>query len=73
MPNKSRADLQALAPGLPAASFERTDVRSSFFEVRGRIRLGELVLEQRSLVHRRGAQVEVLQRERISARDGLGS
>lgn len=73
MPLKSRADLQALAPGVPPASFERTGPGSNYFEVRGRLRLGELILEQRSLVHRRGVQVDVVQRERISARDGMGS
>jgi general secretion pathway protein K len=73
VPIKSRADLQALAPSLPQASFERTAYGSNFFEVRGRLRLGDVVLEQRSLVQRRGSQVDVLQRERVSARDGTGS
>ena len=72
-PIKSRADLQAFAPSLPPASFERIGWASSFFEVRGRLRLGDVVLEQRSLVQRRGVQVDVLQRERVSARDGTGS
>jgi general secretion pathway protein K len=72
-PLKSIADLQALAPGLPAGSFERLMVGSSFFEVRGRLRLGDVVLEQRSLVQRRGLDVVVLQRERISAREQAGS
>ena len=48
------ADLQALAPSLPAASFDRIATGSDFFEVRGRLRLGDVVLEQRSLVQRRG-------------------
>jgi general secretion pathway protein K len=68
-PIKSAADLQALVPSLPAASFDRTSVSSSFFEVRGRLRLGDVVLEQRSLVQRRGLDVIVLQRERVSSRD----
>jgi len=73
VPIKSRTDFQALAPSLPAASFDRIATGSAFFEVRGRLRLGDVVLEQRSLVQRRGVQVEVLQRERVSARDGTGS
>ena len=73
VPIKSRGDMQALAPALPPASFDRIATGSSFFEVRGRLRLGDLVLEQRSLVQRRGVQVEVLQRERVAARDGMGS
>ncbi|MBV9890963.1 MAG: type II secretion system minor pseudopilin GspK [Rhizobacter sp.] len=72
-PMKSVADVQALAPSLPASSFERLAVSSSFFEVRGRLRLGEVVLEQRSLVQRRGLDVVVLQRDRVSARDPAGS
>ncbi|MCE9660299.1 MAG: type II secretion system minor pseudopilin GspK [Burkholderiales bacterium] len=73
VPIKSRADLQAVAPSLPAASLDRIAMGSNFFEVRGRLRLGDVVLEQRSLVQRRGIDVVVLQRERVSARDGVGS
>jgi len=62
----------ALYP-LPPASFDRIAFGSNFFEVRGRLRLEDIVLEQRSLVQRRGVQVQVLQRERVSARDGMGS
>ena len=72
-PMKSIADVQALAPSLPSSAFERLAVGSSFFEVRGRLRLGEVVLEQRSLVQRRGLDVVVLQRDRVSARDQAGS
>jgi len=72
-PMKSVADVQALAPGLPGSSFERVAVGSNFFEVRGRLRLGDVVLEQRSLVQRRGLDVVVLQRERVSAREQPGS
>jgi len=72
-PMKSVADVQALAPSLPSSAFERLAVNSSFFEVRGRLRLGDVVLEQRSLVQRRGLEVVVLQRDRVSARDQPGS
>jgi len=72
-PMKSTADVQALAPSLPSSAFERLAVGSSFFEVRGRLRLGDVVLEQRSLVQRRGLDVVVLQRDRVSARDQAGS
>ncbi len=73
VPIRSKADLQALAPSLPTTSFDRVATASNFFEVRGRLRLGDVVLEQRSLVQRRGIDVVVLQRERVSGRDGLGS
>ena len=72
-PLKSIADLQALAPGLPSATFDGSMVGSDFFEVRGRLRLGDVVLEQRSLVQRRGLEVVVLQRERVSGREQAGS
>jgi general secretion pathway protein K len=72
-PMKSVADVQALAPALPSGSFERLAVGSNFFEVRGRLRLGDVVLEQRSLVQRRGLDVVILRRERVSARDQPGS
>ena len=73
VPFKSRADVQALAPSLPADSFVKIEVNSSFFEVRGRLRLNDVVLEQRSLVQRRGLAVEVLQRERVASRDPVRS
>ena len=73
VPIKSRPDLKALAPSVPDASLERVTWGSAYFEVRGRLRLGDVVLEQRSLVHRRGLSVEVVQRERVSSRDGTGS
>lgn len=37
---------------------------STYFEVRGRIRLGDSVLEERSLVRRDGAEVKTIYRER---------
>ena len=72
VPLKSIGDVSALAPGLPADSLARVAVGSNFFEVRGRLRLGDVVLEQRSLVQRRGLDVLVLQRERVSAREQGG-
>ena len=43
--------------------------QSSFFEVRGRLRLETHVLEQISLVQRVGKEVKVLRRERVSSLD----
>jgi general secretion pathway protein K len=45
-------------------------VASRFFFVQGRLRLGERVLEERSLVERRDLDIVVLQRERLNLRDG---
>ena len=69
-PMKSSSDLQAMVPGLDASSLADTAYGSNFFEVRGRLRIGEMALEQRSLVQRRpDFSVVVLQRERVSTRD----
>ena len=46
---------------------------SSYFEVRGRLRLDDRVLEQRSLVFRSGLDMQVLQREQVSTVEGLRS
>lgn len=46
---------------------ERLDVKSSYFIVTGRLRLDERVMEQRSLLRRRGQEVELLRRERVSS------
>lgn len=51
-------------PASPAVEF---DIKSSFFEVRGRLRLDDNVLEEVSLVERRGRNsVLTIQRERIN-------
>jgi general secretion pathway protein K len=43
---------------------------SNYFIIQGRLRLGERVLEERSLVVRRDLDIVVLQRERLNLRDG---
>jgi general secretion pathway protein K len=77
VPIKSSGDAQALAPAVPAASFTFSptgvSASSDFFEVRGRLRLADVVLEQRSLVQRRGIDVIVIQRERVASRDPSGN
>ena len=65
--------MTALAPGVPPANLNRLAFASNYFLVRGRLRLGDVVLEQRSLVKRNGQTVVVLQRERVSARERAGS
>ena len=73
-PIKSVADLTALVPGVPTDKLDRLAYHSNYFQVRGRLRLGDVVLEQRSLVKRNGtAPVTILQRERVSAREQAGS
>jgi general secretion pathway protein K len=60
---------QAYFPGGPQASLQGLGVSSRFFTVQGRLRLGERVLEERSLVERRQLEMLVLQRERLNLRD----
>ena len=75
---RSRSALKNLAqppardyfPADPATKLEGVGVASRFFVIQGRLRLGERVLEERSLVERRQLEIVVLQRERINSRDG---
>lgn len=72
-PFNSADQLRASAPALPPDSFNRLAFVTQFFEVRGRLRLGDIALEQRSLVQRVSGKVVVLRRERVSTRDPSGS
>ena len=69
---KSLADVLAQVPGFDAGTNPPIGVISNFFEVRGRLRLGDRVLEQRSLVERRGLEVVLLQREQVVSRESVG-
>ncbi|HYF17768.1 MAG TPA: type II secretion system minor pseudopilin GspK [Ramlibacter sp.] len=55
---------QVLAQHAAALTEGTVGVSSRFFEVRGRLRLNEWVVEERSLVQRDGLEVRTLQRER---------
>ncbi len=68
-PFRKQSDIQAQMPVMPDGALKGVDVMSSFFEVRGRLRLSDRVLEQRSLVKRSRMQVTVLSRERVSSQD----
>ena len=71
-PFKTLADAQALLPATTTLEGTRVGVISNFFEVRGRLRLGDRVLEELSLVERRGTDIVPLQRQRVSSREGAG-
>jgi general secretion pathway protein K len=64
--------LAALAPLLPPDSAAlvpgRFSVGTRFFDVRGRLRMEQLVVEERSLLLRNGMEVSILWRERERAR-----
>ena len=51
---------------------QRVGVSSSYFELRGRLRLADKVLEELSLVERRGLEIIPLQRQRESLREVAG-
>jgi general secretion pathway protein K len=64
---KSVADVQRQLPGLADSAqtiATHIGVNSSFFEVRARLRLDKLVVEEQSMVWRQGTNVVVLRRER---------
>ena len=48
----------------PPTSFANVGIASHFFESRGRLRLGQLVVEERSILRRAGPTVQAVQRER---------
>lgn len=61
---------RAFFPADPATNLDGVGGTSRFFIVEGRLRLGDRVLEERSLVERRQLDMVVLARERINLRDG---
>ncbi|WP_068173867.1 type II secretion system protein GspK [Hydrogenophaga taeniospiralis] len=66
-PFKNLRDAGRMVPGVAAQlTDEAHGVRSRFFEVRGRLRLDDTVIEERSLVVRNALNVRVLWRERMA-------
>ena len=70
---RSLEDAKRLLPSLAQALTEGTvGVASSYFEVHGRLRLEDRVVEERSLLFRSGTTVTTLQRERgVAGSSGL--
>jgi general secretion pathway protein K len=69
-PLRTLEQVRSLLPSGVTVSAERAALSTSYFEVRGRLRLDERVLEQRSLVQRRNLELLVLDRQRISPQPG---
>lgn len=67
-PFKDVQNAAAQLPGGSAATWDlhRLGVSSNYFEVQGQVRLGDRVLQERSLVQRHGTDVQVLRRERVN-------
>ena len=64
-PFRGIADASAAMPNHAGALTEGTvGVSSRFFEVRGRLRMDRLIVEERSLVQRDGLDVRTLRRDR---------
>ncbi|MES2959959.1 MAG: type II secretion system minor pseudopilin GspK [Pseudomonadota bacterium] len=61
---------RAYFPADPQTSLDGLSVNSRFFIVQGRLRLGDRILEERSLIERRQLDIVVLSRERINLREG---
>ncbi|MDO9313487.1 MAG: type II secretion system minor pseudopilin GspK [Burkholderiaceae bacterium] len=68
-PFKTLAEAQATLPASLTLDPARVGVLSQFFEVRGRVRLGDRMLEELSLVERRGTDIVPLQRQRFNLQD----
>jgi general secretion pathway protein K len=69
---KSLQDVEAQVPRLAPLDPLQLSVKSNFFEVQGKLRLSDRVLERVSLVERRGVDVIVLQRELVASREPNG-
>jgi len=68
-PFKKAQDIQSQLPGVKLEDLQGVNWESRYFEVRGRLRLSDRVLEQRSLVERSARTINVLSTERVSSND----
>ena len=73
-PFKSLDDFKKQFPTLDTTN-AKLDVGSDWFEVRGRLRLADRILEERSLIQRLPAQPfsKIWERQRVSSRESTGS
>lgn len=65
-PFRSLAQAQALLPNGITLQPNQVSTTTRYFDVRGRLRLGDRVLVEHSLLERRGASVIAVQRERVN-------
>ena len=70
-PFQKLADVTAVLGSGFTPDANRVGVDTGYFEVRGRLRLADRVLEERSLVRRNGTDVIALSRERVSSQQAL--
>lgn len=72
-PFKSVDDARRLLGEGTALDARRVGVASSYFEVTGRLRVFDRVLEERSIVERRGLDMVPIQRERFTSSESAGA
>ena len=70
---RTLADVRALLGNNMAIDNDQFDVRSDHFEVHGRLRLGDITVQERSLVVRQGLNVYTVWRERGIASSPQGT
>jgi general secretion pathway protein K len=66
-PFRSMADVKPLLPADGGFVDGMAGFGSTFFEIRGRLRIDNAVIEERSVVQRSGPSVRVLRRERAAS------
>ena len=71
-PFKTLEEAKKNLPPATVLNARQVGVASQFFEVRGQLRLGDRVLQERSLVQRRNPEVVTIQRERVSLNEPGG-
>ena len=71
-PFRTLQDAKKYLPATFVLNPRQAGVASNYFEVRGQLRLGDRVLQERSLVQRRSPEVVTIQRERINLNDPGG-
>ncbi len=71
-PFKTLEDAKKHLPAALVLNPRQVGVATQFFEVRGQLRMGDRILQERSLVQRRAPDVVTIQRERVSLNDPGG-
>jgi len=69
---KSLTEIEALVPAAGKIDDTKIGMKSNYFEVRGRLRLDDRVLDRVSLVKRVGIEILVLQRDLVASRETGG-
>ena len=71
-PFRGIEDVKRQLPSGVALAPTRIGISSNFFEVTGRLRLEQRVLQERSLVERKGLDIVPLRRQRVNLQDSAG-